>query len=253
MIAAVLILAAQAMTAPYDGILKTPGTEKIEGKPTTYHVYAEEDAGAGRRVVVYGFEADDHTLDFPHRVFIALLTGRGKSLRVTDRIDVTGYVRSTGEEGRFAVFNCRINPFMVGREQFADILLGSTLSGTGAITSVNDVFVRFGSDNKIAVAGGLEQSQAFGRSGWNFVRQTTSEIGILGDAIVWMKSVRVANGTNSRLPLQVRCGTSRIVYRLKDGRWQVSPAPLKTGKPRPLPRLDLKEIVPCCNRCTIPS
>ena len=210
--------------------------------PTTRVEYAAADGGGGLRIAVHGVETNDGSADFPHRVFVGV-TG-GPDVEITDR------VRSL-EPGRFADFKALVNIFTIGRDSFADVVVWSKLSGSGSVSAANDLLFHI-VGNKLVFAGELEQSAAFSRSGWNFVRQNRSEIVLAGDALIWNKSIRVASGRDPRQPLKVKCGTARIVYRFANGRFTPTTAPLKKGAERRLPQIESRDIVPCCNGCTIP-
>ena len=244
MIFAALVFAAttyQSMLTKYDVPIFESGKAK-------YEFYAEGDVGDGRKVVVYGFtpvrRGDSRDID--HYIFVTMIKGNEI---LSARRDLTETVFNTGERGRFADFRATVKKFTLKRGEYVDITLWSSISG--GVSAASDVILRIARDNTLVIASRLENTEELSRNGSKEIRQTSSQLSVSEDgALQWTKKERLAFRDKSDKPYRVNCQTTRTTYRpLAQGIAPSDTAP--KGKLKPLARLDLKEIVPCCSSCEL--
>ena len=250
MILAALVFAA---TLPFQSILSKYDKPVFQAGESQYEFYSDSDLGDGRRVVVYGFtpvrRGSDPDID--HQVFVAIVARKGDDYElVCARRDVTDKVFNMGERGRFVDVRARANPFTLNGADYVDISLWSTISGTGAVSATNDVIYAIASDGQLVSQATLEVTQEFSRNGWREIRQSSSEVGVSGGQLVWTKKERLASRKKAEQPFHVNCQTTRTIYR-RHGHTLVSSNTLSKGKLKSLPRIPMKEIVPCCSGCEL--
>ena len=250
MILAALVFAA---TFPYQSLLSQYDKPVFEAGESRYEFYTDSDLGDGRRVVVYGFTPvrRGSDSDIEHQVFVAIVARKGKDYKlVSARRDVTDKVFSMGERGRFVELRARVNLFKLRGGHFVDVSLWSVISGSGAISSANDVIFRIAGDGQLINAATLEVTQEFSRNGWREVRETSSELAVAEDGLVWTKKERLASRNKADDPFRVNCQTTHTIYRRQGHNLVASPTAPK-GKSTPLGRVPMKEIVPCCSGCVL--
>jgi hypothetical protein len=73
---------------------------------------------------------------------------------------------------------------------------------------------------------------------------------VRGGDLVWTKKERLASRKKTGQPFRVNCQTTRTIYRRQGHKLVVVTTPPK-GKLKPLPRIPMKEIVPCCSGCEL--
>lgn len=250
MILAALVLAA---TFPYQSLLSQYDKPVFQAGESRYEFYTDADLGDGRKVVVYGFTPvrRGSDSDIEHQVFVTIVAHKGNGYEIASaRRDVTDKVFNMGERGRFVELRARVNLFQLRGGQFVDVSLWSTISGTGAISSANDVIFRISTDGQLINAATLEVTQEFSRNGWREVRETSSELAVAEDGLVWTRKERLASRNKAEEPFRVNCQTTQTTYRRQGHNLVASPTAPK-GKARPLGRVPMKEIVPCCSGCEL--
>ena len=250
MILAALVFAA---TFPYQAILSKYDKPVFQAGESRYEFYSDADLGDGRKVVVYGFTPVRRGTDrdVEHKVFVTIVARKGDDYELLSaRRDVTDKVFNMGEHGRFVDVRARVNPFTLRGGHYVDITLWSTISGTGAVSSANDVIYAIAADGQLIGMATLEVTQEFSRNGWREIRETTSELAAGNDGLVWTKKERLASRRRAEDPFRVNCQTTRMTYR-RQGHMLVPVTTTLKGKLKPLPRVPMKEIVPCCSGCEL--
>ena len=250
-----MILAAVvfAATFPYQSLLSKYDKPLFQAGESRYEFYTDADLGDGRKVVVYGFTPVRRGTDsdIEHRVFVTIVARKGDTYELLSaRRDVTDKVFDIGEHGRFVEVRACVNPFTLLGGHYVDVSLWSSISGSGAISSANDVIFRISADGQLIHAATLEVTQEFSRNGWREIRQTSSELAAGKDGLIWTRKERLASRRKADAPFRVNCQTTRTIYRRQGHNLVAGTSPPK-GKLRPLQRIAMKEIVPCCSGCVL--
>lgn len=242
-----------AATLRYESILTKYDKPVFESGASKYELYAEGDAGGGRKIVVYGFTPvrRGSSPDVDHQIFVTMIARKGDGYGIVSaRRDLTDSVFNIGERGRFSDFRARVNVFTLRKGYYVDVELWSSISGTGGISSANDVIFRIASDGTLVIAAKLDVSEEFSRNGWREIRQTSSELAAGENSLVLTKRERLAWRDKAEAPFHVNCQTTRTTYR-PQGRSLVPDGAAAKEKLAPLERVPLKEIVPCCSGCEL--
>lgn len=173
--------------------------------------YATAKTAPGFELVVYALEdVNPEERDFKHTVFVALI--KSVSGRIVDRADVTKYMLDMGEsDGTFASMRAEVAPFQSGDARFARVVLWSTLSGSGGITSSSEVL--FESTNVLTQALVLHDTSGSARGGWSYRSETSSNIYLLNGYLMWVRRSKVGKARNVNEPFVVDCKLSRRLYR----------------------------------------
>ena len=239
MIGAILLFAA----LPYQELLGLAEVPHFEGG-ARYEYYAHETVDASRVVVVYGFvpEKQGSARDVDHRVFVALITNGA----VASRRDVTASVFNIGVLGRFAEFRARVTSFRLRGFPFVDVELWSRI--TGDVSASSDVIFRITPDDALVLATKLEDTAEFSRKGNREIHETTSEVAVAGDALVWTRRERLAARSDEKKAFRVNCQTTKKTYRPRLHGLAVSTRAAK-GKPQALRRINTTSVLPCCSGC----
>jgi hypothetical protein len=239
----------------YESILTKYDKPVFQAGQSRYELFAEGDAGGGRKVVVYGFTPVRHgsSPDIDHQIFVAIIARKGDAYELLSaRRDVTDSVLNIGDRGRFSDFRARVNVFTLRKGHYVDLQLWSSIGGTGGTSSSNDVIYRIAKDGALVIAAKLDVTAEFSRSGWREIRETTSSLALGENSLVWTKKERLASRDKAATPFRVNCQTTRTTYK-PQGRSLVAepPAPATKDRLTPLDRLPLKELVPCCSGCEL--
>ena len=242
-----------AATLRYESILTKYDKPVFEAGASRYELYAEGDAGGGRKVVVYGFTPvrRGSSPDINHQIFVTMIARKGDAYElVSARRDVTDSVFNIGERGRFTDLRARVNVFTLRKGYYVDVQLWSSIGGTGGISSANDVIFRIASDGALVSAAKLDVTEEFSRNGWRDIRQSSSELAVGENSLTWTKKERLASRDKAETPFKVNCQTTRTTYH-PQGRSLVPDTVAAKGKLTPLRRVPLEEIVPCCSGCEL--
>ncbi|HEX7421297.1 MAG TPA: hypothetical protein VF505_15515 [Thermoanaerobaculia bacterium] len=239
----------------YESILTKYDKPVFQSGASRYELYAEGDVGGGRKVVVYGFTPvrRGSSPDIDHQIFVTMIGRKGDAYElVSGRRDVTDSVFNIGERGRFTDFRARVNVFTLRKGYYVDVQLWSSIGGTGGISSANDVIYRIARDGALVIAAKLDVTEEFSRNGWREIRETSSNLAVGENSLVWTKKERLGSRDKAETPFHVNCQTTRTTYR-PHGRSLVAEPPAAATKDKltPLGRVPLKEIVPCCSGCEL--
>jgi hypothetical protein len=242
-----------AATLRYESILTRYDKPVFESGASKYALYAEGDVGGGKKIVVYGFTPvrRGSSPDVNHQIFVTMIARKGDAYEIVSaRRDVTDSVFNIGERGRFSDLRAQVNVFTLRKGYYVDVQLWSSISGTGGISSANDVIFRIARDGTLVIAAKLDVTEEFSGNGWREIRQTSSELAVGENSLVLTKKERLASRDKAEAPFRVNCQTTRTTYR-PQGRSLVPDNVVAKGKLTPLERVPLKEIVPCCSGCEL--
>jgi hypothetical protein len=251
MILAALAFAATVVTQQYESVLAKTEVPVFEAGEGRYEYYAENELADGRRVVVYGFTParKGSAADVSHEVFVTMIARTGDHYEiVSPRRILTDFLFNIGERGRFAKMRASVNPFDLKSGHYVDVTLWSSIS-TGE-SAASDVIFRITNDGVLVVAAKLDETEAFRRKDGREISETSSELAVGDGALVWTKKERLASRKKSDSPYHVNCQTTRSIYRPL-GRALSTSAQKPKGKLKPLVRVPLHEVVPCCSGCEL--
>lgn len=251
MIVAALAFAAAVASARYESVFTKEEVPVFEAGAAKYEFYAETDLDKTRKVVVFGFTPlrRGTEADVPHQVFVTIIQWKGNVFDiVAPRRDVTDALLTIGERGRFSEIRARVNAFTLRLGHYVDVNLWSSI--TGGASQASDALFRISSDGVLINAGHLDETEALSRKDGREISQTSSKLAVGDGALVWTKKERLASRDDRKKPYRVHCRTTRTTYRPLGLLLVESEKPAK-GKLKPLDRVPVREIVPCCDGCRI--
>jgi hypothetical protein len=254
MLFSVLMAAAVAATPCQPGIsLRAPA--RIEDRPATCVQYASVPLEHNSTLIVYAIQAlakrDD---DFAHRVFVALIDSRKGRSTVLARREITSSIMNTGEPGYFYSMQVVANRFSLAGERLVDLAVGSTISGSGGISSASDLI--FGVHGKsLGLRARFEDTEGGARGGISYMAETTSELLVGSDELVLVRKRRIARRRVADEPFVVNCDVTRTAYTItqtgSQQSRQITESELQhlRKESQPLARIEHRENLPCCKGC----
>ncbi len=250
MILAALAIAAAAASARYESVLAKAEVPVFASGAGKYEFYAETDLDKTRKAVVYGFVPvrRGSEADIPHEVFVTIIQWKGNVFEiVSPRRDVTEALLNIGERGRFSEIRARVNSFRLRAGHYVDVNLWSSI--TGGTSQASDLVYRISSDGVLVTAARLDEAEALSRRDGREISQTSSKLAVGDGALVWTRKERLASRDDAKKPYRVHCRTTRTTYRPLG--FGIAPSQnAGKGKMKPLDRVPVKEIVPCCDGCS---
>lgn len=249
MMLAALAFAATVAAQQYEAVLAKTDVPVFEAGEGKYEYYAENELPDGRRVVVYGFTParKGSAADVSHEVFVTMIARAGDHYEiVSPRRILTDSMFNIGERGRFEKIRASVNVFDLRSGHYVDVTLWSSISS--GESAANDVVFRITNDGVLVVAAKLDETEAFRRKDGREISETSSELAIGDGALVWTKKERLASRAKTSAPYRVNCQTTRTIYRPL-GRALSTSSQKPKGKLKPLIRVPLQQVVPCCSGC----
>jgi hypothetical protein len=248
------IFAVAAATIPCPWYVSAHSPAQIGGEPAICAQYASVSLGGDSAVVVYAIQPAGEDLDLPHRVFVARTSDRDGHPTVVARQEVTSRLLDAGERGSFHSMRVAATPFVLRRQEFVDVAVESTISGSGAITGMSDLIFEVGrGDLRLAVV--LKNSGGWARGGVSYMAETTSEVFAGATELIWVRKARVARRSHSDEAFTIHCAITRTAYvlngrsLLRRGEVDASLLRKRRADLHQIPRIERAEFLPCCAGC----